>query len=50
MYELDATIKKSGKMWLKKDIKNLEPINNPLSKYVKALKNYPRFISNWYSR
>ena len=27
MYELDATIKKSRKMWLKRDIKNLLPIN-----------------------
>ena len=36
MYELDATIKKSGKMWVKKSIENLEPIKNSLSNYVKG--------------
>ena len=36
MHELDATIKKSGKMWVKKSFNNLEPINNSLSNYVKG--------------
>ena len=36
MYELDATIKKSGKMWVKKSIENLEPINNSLANYVEG--------------
>ena len=36
MYELDATIKKSGKMWVKKRVENLEPINNSLANYVKG--------------
>ena len=45
MYELDATIKKSRKMWLKRDIKNLLPINNPLSKYVKGPKELSFILS-----
>ena len=36
MYELDATIKKSGKMWVKKSFNNLEPIKNSLSNYVRG--------------
>ena len=36
MYELDATIKKSGKMWVKKSVENLEPINNSLANYVEG--------------
>lgn len=36
MHELDATIKKSPKMWVKKNIENLVPIDNSLANYVKA--------------
>ena len=45
MYELDATIKKSAKMWVKKDIDNLQPINNSLSKFVKAPKELSLVLS-----
>ena len=32
-------------MWLKRDIKNLLPINNPLSKYVKGPKELSFILS-----
>ena len=44
MYELDATIK-SAKMWVKKDIDNLQPINISLSKFVKPPKELSLVLS-----
>ncbi|MBD22207.1 MAG: hypothetical protein CL572_00880 [Alphaproteobacteria bacterium] len=45
MYELDATIIKSAKMWVKKDIDDLLPINNPLSTFVKGPKELSLVLS-----
>ena len=36
MYELDATLKKSRKRWVKKNILNLEPVENSLLNFVKG--------------
>ena len=45
MYELDATIKKSPKMWLKKNVHSLLPIPNSLSNYVKGPKELSPVLS-----
>ena len=45
MNELDATIKKSAKMWIKKRIENLSPVNNSLSKYVNGPKELSLILS-----
>ena len=39
MHELDATIKKSPKMWVKKNIENLVPIDNSLAIMLRVQKN-----------
>ena len=45
MNELDATINKSAKTWIKKTIKDINPINNSITKYVKAPKELELILS-----